>query len=155
MTENAPSGGKTCAARAAAAVYGLVLLYVLFFRRIGASCPWTYGEYLRVMHNFIPLKSAYVLLTTPVISAGVLMRFAVNFLGNVVLFVPWGMLLPVCFRRFQCFRRFLLLTIAVLVFIETIQIFTMLGSFDIEDILLNLTGACIGFACGRRFLFSG
>lgn len=56
-------------------------------------------------------------------------------------------------RRLQRFGRFLLRTIAALVFTETVRIFTMQGSFDIEDILLNLTGACIGFACGGRSLF--
>ena len=71
-------------------VYGLFLLYVLFFRSIGTTYPWTYAEYLRAMHNFIPLKSVYVLLTTPVISTRIIIRFLVNFIGNIVLFVPWG-----------------------------------------------------------------
>ena len=56
-------------------------------------------------------------------------------------------------RRFRRSGRFFLRTIAALVFAETVQIFTMPGSFDIEDILLNLTDACIGFACGGRSLF--
>ena len=131
-------------------VYGLLLLYVLFFRSIGTSYPWTYPEYLHAMHNFIPLKSVYVLLASPVISFRSIARFLINFVGNIVLFVPFGVLLPACVRRFREFRRFAAVTIIVLVLIETIQIFSMLGSFDIEDILLNMLGACAGFACCKK-----
>lgn len=54
--------------------YGLILLYVLFFRSIGVTYPWGYIEYLKAMHNFIPFRSMYVLLTTPVISGQVIIR---------------------------------------------------------------------------------
>lgn len=79
--------------------YGLILLYVLFFRSIGVTYPWGYIEYLKAMHNFIPFRSMYVLLTTPVISGQVIIRFIVNFFGNVILFIPWGFLLPVYYKR--------------------------------------------------------
>ena len=133
-------------------IYGLCLLYILSFRSIGTTYPWTYTEYLSVMHNFVPLKSVYVLFTTPVISARIIVRFLVNFIGNIVLFIPWGVLLPVCFKKLRSFRYFVALTLAVLILVETIQIFSMLGSFDIEDILLNMGGACAGFAFAKKRL---
>lgn len=126
-------------------VYGLILLYVLFFRRIGVDYPWTYPEYLNAMHNFIPFKSVYDLFTAPVLPASVVVRFALNFFGNIFLFIPWGILLPACFERMRSFRRFSILTLITLIAMETIQILTMLGSFDIEDISLNMAGACIGY----------
>ena len=131
-------------------IYGVLLLCVLFFRSIGTTYPWTYAEYLRAMHNFIPLKSVYVLLTTPVISTRIIIRFLVNFIGNIVLFVPWGVLLPACFKKLQSFKHFAALTLVALILVESIQIFSMLGSFDVEDILLNVIGACAGFACFKK-----
>lgn len=131
--------------------YIVLLGYVLFFRSLGATYQWTYTEYLNVMHNFIPLKSVYILLTTPVISMRVLIRFAVNFVGNIVLFLPWGVLLPALFNKLRLFKPFFVLTLFVLVLVETIQIFAMLGSFDVEDILLNVSGTCIGFACYKKW----
>lgn len=128
------------------AVYGLILLYVLFFRRIGVDYPWTYPEYLNAMHNFIPFKSVYDLFTAPVLPVSVVFRFALNFFGNILLFIPWGVLLPACFERMRFFRRFAILTLITLIAMETIQILTMLGSFDIEDISLNMAGAYIGYA---------
>lgn len=128
------------------AVYGMILLYVLFFRRIGADYPWTYSEYLTAMYNFIPFKSVYDLFTAPVLPASVVFRFALNFFGNILLFIPWGVLLPACFERMRSFRRFAILTLITLIAVEAIQILTMLGCFDVEDILLNMAGGCIGYA---------
>lgn len=136
---------------AATIVYVLCLLYVLFFRSIGVTYPWTYTEYLKAMHNFIPFRSVYVLLTTPVCSGRIIIRFIVNFLGNIILFIPWGILLPTYFKKAKSFKCFVVLTIIILFAVETIQILTMLGSFDIEDVLLNMTGACVGFTEYRRY----
>lgn len=132
------------------AVYGLLLLWVLFLRRVGLSYAWTYTEYLAAMHNFIPFRSLYELLTAPYLSAKTVLRFALNFFGNVLLFIPWGILLPACFPKLRGFRRFACLTLPALLVVEAVQVFAMLGSFDVEDLLLNLCGAGIGFAVFRR-----
>lgn len=138
----------------AGVVYGLFLLYVLFLRSIGADYAWTYPEYLRAMSNFVPLKSVYILFTTPVISISIVLRFLINFVGNILLFIPWGILLPFYFKSLRLFKRFITTTLTAVFLIEAIQLFAMLGSFDIEDILLNAIGACIGFLCCRK-LFCG
>ena len=136
---------KSKALKILLAVYGLVLLWLLFLRRLGASYAWSYGEYLAAMHNFIPFRSLYELLSAPDLPAKVVLRFALNFFGNVLLFIPWGILLPACFPKLRGFRRFVCLTLPALLVIETAQLFAMLGSFDVEDLLLNLCGACVGF----------
>lgn len=134
--------------------YALILLYLLFFKRVGLTHSETYAEFLSINYNFIPFKSVYVFLATPVMSMRVILDFMVNFIGNIALFIPWGILHPVSSPKMQSFTRFILLTLVALFFIETIQLFTTLGSFDIEDILLNMFGACIGFAlynlCNKR-----
>ena len=50
------------------------------------------------------------------------------------------------------FIKFALMSLATIVLIEAVQIFSMLGSFDIEDILLNMLGASIGFYCWNVLL---
>lgn len=142
-------GKSTTILRVLGIVYGLGLFYLLFLYRAGTDYAWTYSEYLQAMSNFIPLKSVYVLLTTPVISASLILRFVINFAGNILLFIPWGILLPLCFNRLQSFKKFVIITCTAVLLIETIQLFAMLGSFDIEDILLNVSGACVGFRVYR------
>lgn len=138
--------------RAAGIVYGLILLYALFLRSAGRDSPLTYTEYLSAASNFIPLKSVYILLTTPVISARIIIVFLENFIGNILLFIPWGFLLPLYFKKLRIFRRFILTTLTVILLVESVQLFTMLGSFDIEDILLNAIGALTGFWCCKKLL---
>ena len=133
-------------------IYVLALAYVLFLRSIGADYAWTYTEYLAAMSNFIPLKSIYVFLTTPVISSAIIKRFLLNFVGNIALFIPWGFLLPIHIEKTRKFMNFALTSLATIVLIEAVQIFSMLGSFDVEDILLNMLGASIGFYCWKVLL---
>jgi glycopeptide antibiotics resistance protein len=68
---------------------------------------------------------------------------------------PLGVLFPILFPKFQLFKKFI---IAILVFnlgIELIQLVTNLGSFDIDDIILNTSGALIAFGCTKSmFKFS-
>lgn len=140
--------------RVAGIVYGLVLLYVLFLRSLGRDSPLTYTEYLKHMSNFIPFISIYNLVTTPVISTFIVLEFVKNFIGNILLFIPWGFLLPLYFKKLQIFKKFILTTFIAVLLIEFIQLFTMLGSFDIEDILLNAVGAWIGFYVSKKFFFN-
>lgn len=139
--------------RVAGIVYGLVLIYVLFLHRIGIENRWTYTEYLNYMSNFIPFLSVYNLVTTPYFSSSVIFDFLKNFVGNILLFIPWGFLLPLYFKRFQAFKQFIITTIITILIIESIQLFAMLGAFDIEDILLNAFGACVGFLCCKKLFF--
>ncbi len=134
----------------ASIVYGLFLLYVLFLRSMGHDHALTYTEYLRAMSNFIPLKSVYILFTTPVISTSIVLSFLINFVGNILLFIPWGFLLPLYFKSLRIFKPFIMTTLIAVLLIESIQLFTMLGSFDIEDILLNVVGAYIGFFVAKK-----
>ncbi|MDE5770879.1 MAG: VanZ family protein [Ruminococcus sp.] len=140
--------------RVAGIVYGLILLYALFLRRMGHGNALTYTEYLKYMSNFIPFMSVYNLVTAPFISDYDILNFLINFVGNILLFIPWGFLLPLYFKSLRTFKRFIRTTLISVLLIESVQLFTMLGSFDIEDILLNTVGACIGFLFCKKLFFA-
>ena len=133
-------------------MYQVFLLYVLFLRSLGHDSQWTYTEYLKNMSNFIPLKSVYIFLTTPFLSAFVVVDFLKNVVGNIVIFIPWGFFIPFYFKNLRTSKPFVIITLIALLLIESVQLFTMLGIFDIEDIILNLVGAYIGFLCYRKLL---
>lgn len=42
--------------------------------------------------------------------------------------------------------RFMLCTVSMVMAVELIQLFTLRGSGDIDDLILNMAGAAIGFA---------
>lgn len=76
-----------------------------------------------------------------------------NTFGNIVLFVPLGMLLPLLMIRFRSLKRVLLVALCTSLTIETIQFFLRFvgnpRAVDIDDVLLNTLGACIGFVIYR------
>jgi glycopeptide antibiotics resistance protein len=76
-----------------------------------------------------------------------------NTLGNIVLFLPLGSLLPLTFVRFRSLKQLLAVAVCLSLSIETIQFFSrFIGSLravDIDDVLLNTLGACLGFAIYR------
>jgi glycopeptide antibiotics resistance protein len=72
--------------------------------------------------------------------------------GNVLLGVPFGLLLPVVSPRSRGFVRITLLTVATMLLVELVQGALITGrAFDIDDVLLNTAGALLGYALvGRR-----
>ncbi|MCH4889462.1 VanZ family protein [Acidaminobacter sp. JC074] len=69
-----------------------------------------------------------------------------NLFGNMILFIPFGFLLPVCFKKGKNLWSNLLLTILFSFSIEGIQYIFAVGIFDIDDIILNTVGGLIGFS---------
>ena len=76
----------------------------------------------------------------------------INLVGNVVMFIPLGTLLPLVFRRLHSFWKTMLCTTGIIIAVELTQLFTLLGSCDIDDLILNLLGASIGYFFYRLFL---
>lgn len=72
--------------------------------------------------------------------------------GNVLLGVPFGLLVPIVLPRARGVLRVLFLTAAVMLMVELAQGTLITGrAFDIDDVILNTTGALIGYLLlGRR-----
>ena len=67
-----------------------------------------------------------------------------NFLGNIVLFVPIGFLVPAvtgCEKMWKTVSA----GIGFSIIIETIQFITSRGCFDLDDVMLNSFGTVVGF----------
>lgn len=72
--------------------------------------------------------------------------------GNLLLGAPFGVLLPVLVGRRMRLLQVLLLTVLFMVLVELAQGAVVQGrAFDVDDIILNTTGALIGYVLvGRR-----
>ena len=78
-----------------------------------------------------------------------------NTIGNVLLFIPLGIILPLAFKYFDSFKKVILTSFLFSISIESIQFFsTYFGSFrsvDIDDIILNTLGGFFGYIFKRSF----
>lgn len=120
-------------------VYLVVLIYfVLFAEMLGRSIVSTDYNY-----NITPFKE--------------IMRFAcnadklgwpvviMNLLGNVAAFVPFGLFLPIITGSSLNFWTTAVLTFDFSLSVELMQLVTKVGSFDVDDLILNTLGGMIGY----------
>ncbi|WP_367272642.1 VanZ family protein [Paenibacillus tritici] len=73
----------------------------------------------------------------------------VNLLGNVAVFVPFGILLPLVISGYRSVVRLTLLSVLVITLLELLQMLLHVGSLDIDDLLLNLLGVWTGYVLLR------
>lgn len=72
--------------------------------------------------------------------------------GNLLLGVPFGVLVPIVAPRTRGILKVLLLTATVMLLVEFAQGALITGrAFDVDDVILNTSGALIGYLLlGRR-----
>lgn len=66
-----------------------------------------------------------------------------NLLGNICAFMPMALFLPLLFKKQSKFKNFIITMIIIILGIESLQLITTSGRFDIDDLILNLFGAAI------------
>lgn len=100
---------------------------------------------LRYVANFVPLKTIMNYLDGTNAFRVVLENLA----GNIVIFVPMGFAVPLLFPKVK--RAWHTAGIALLssLALEVVQLVTGLGSFDVDDLLLNVAGAMLGWLVYR------
>ncbi|MCL2084284.1 MAG: VanZ family protein [Oscillospiraceae bacterium] len=74
-----------------------------------------------------------------------------NIWGNILPFIPMGFLMPAAFPPTRGFFRAAGLCLLIINAIETMQFVTGLGSFDVDDILLNTVSCVFGYAVYKLF----
>ncbi len=70
--------------------------------------------------------------------------FYINFLGNIILFIPLGFLLPLLFRRMENGFFTVSIGLTTSLFIEIMQL-PQHRSSDVDDLWLNSLGTLVGF----------
>lgn len=128
------------------AIYCIAMLYLLFGREEApAGIPYT--EQLRLRLNLIPFQTLQLQLglLSEYDRPWLIRHAAVNLLGNIVLFIPLGIFLPKLWIPLRQFWKTLLAVAGIIALVEIVQVLTLLGRCDIDDLILNLMGAAIGY----------
>ncbi len=72
-------------------------------------------------------------------------RLVLNAVENILLFLPFGMILPVLWRFFRQWWSLVLMAFITSMLIELMQLISARGYFELDDILLNTVGAWAGY----------
>ncbi|MBQ2715633.1 MAG: VanZ family protein [Clostridia bacterium] len=126
--------------------YSVVMLWLLFGQRIGFQSGRSYFDTVAQRINLIPLSTVAHQISLIIQGSARARHCIINLGGNVILFIPLGLLMPCIWRSLRNFGRFVLAVAIMISAVEIIQLFSLLGSMDIDDLILNLCGASIGFA---------
>jgi glycopeptide antibiotics resistance protein len=117
-------------------IYCLIMIKLLFIR--GNNLWPTYNYNIIPFHTIKSLVYHREYYNTD--------TWVKNLFGNIVMFIPLGVFIPALNRKLLRPSVFLLVIILILFLVESIQLLTRVGSFDIDDIILNTLGAMIGLA---------
>lgn len=128
--------------------YILLLIKIFFLSRVSLLELFSSQRTLVRSINLIPFYSIKEYISG---STAILKAFAFsNVVGNIVIFIPLGIYLPL-FKNDKRVIINLLLIVIVSLFVEIIQGIFGIGASDIDDIILNCLGGWIGIL-GYKFL---
>ena len=130
--------------------YMILLIYFLFFSEeyVRDEVYTTYQYNLKLFHEL----RRYLAYKDQIGN----LYFLINVVGNVAAFMPFGFLVPVLYREQRkeathnghYFRSFLFVTVLGFLLslgVETIQLVTKVGCFDVDDLMLNTSGVVLGY----------
>jgi glycopeptide antibiotics resistance protein len=129
-------------------LYLMALGYLVFIYQREIDLSWLVKGDLWVNFenkvNLIPFKSilSYVQKMNTISGMNVIIE---NVIAHIVVFGWLGYFLPRLYEKTQNLAHFLRIILVILVSIELVQFLTQSGLFDIDDILINLVGAYLGF----------
>lgn len=114
-------------------IYLTFIIYVMFFgfdrpNFVNKNPEFRYSIIPNDIPLWFPTKLSYL--------------WAIS-IGNLICFVPFGILVPMIFNF--GYKKFITYFLIFIFTLEVLQTITRLGSFDTEDIIVNSIGVTIGF----------
>ena len=127
--------------------YVALLLWLLFDRPIARDPVFDYAQLLRSNMNLTPFLTIgnYWQVVRRLEFTPLFYHCVINLGGNVLLFIPIGYFLPRLWPSLRNFFSFLLTCTLSVTLVELLQLVTLLGSLDIDDLILNLFGMVTGY----------
>lgn len=131
------------------AFYLMLLFYLVFFRyRVKGNLTTVfnvtnYKYYFRYSVNIVPFKTITEYILNPH-NLSFKIRYT-NILGNILAFIPFGFFSTVIFKKLRGIKQIITASCMFSLCIEAIQLFFLVGSFDVDDIILNTLGGFLGY----------
>lgn len=119
-------------------IYIGILAYVCFFSEAyGRTSMDTYH------YNLVPFKEIMRFYTYREYVG--FWAFLLNLFGNVLAFAPFGFMVPILSRANRRFINVAWLTFILSLTVELLQLMLKVGSFDVDDLILNTIGGMMGY----------
>lgn len=135
-------------------LYILVLYALLFKRPVKSSAYFDHWELMRRNTFLQPLGNIrkYLGILHEGTNLSYIRAIKRELVGNTVLFMPMAFFLPALFPGMRSFLQTMSVIFLMVLGVELIQVLCLVGSFDVDDILLNTLGAPVGYFVYRLTL---
>ena len=128
-------------------LYVGLMLWLLFGRTSRWMPGEPYAQQLLQNINWVPFLtiSNYWKVVFQHTNEAAFSHCVINLVGNVFLFILPGWLLPYNWNRFRKFFLFFFTCLSAILLVEALQLVTLLGSCDVDDVILNMLGLLTGY----------
>lgn len=137
-------------------IYSILLVTLLFFdgnyrrMRFEGQIKIFSKEHFEFYSNIVPFATITSFFTKYIENNINLSIVVTNILGNIIAFAPFGIFLPILYKdKIDNIKKFTLTMIIIVFIVECIQFITKSGTFDVDDIILNVLGATIMYGITR------
>lgn len=103
----------------------------------------SFKYYINNALNLIPFKTIMIYINNLSYNALTKENILYNLVGNFICMMPFALFLPLLFKSERKFKKFFKTILFITFSIEIIQFITTSGSCDIDDIILNTSGALL------------
>lgn len=118
-------------------IYLINLVYQLFLNPALRHVNAVRGVNISPLKTIFLYYNAYTRHTLPI------KNIILNMIGNVMLFMPFGYFVYVLFKPMRSFLPYFFFFLFMIIGVECIQYICKVGSADIDDIILNMSGILI------------
>lgn len=120
-------------------IYICILVYFVFFSdRYGRGT-----RFIEYRYNFKPFAEIHRYVTYN--EHFTMENIITNLIGNVLVFVPVGFLVPIIKKEGVNVFTILRISFCMTLFIEVIQLAFRIGVFDVDDLIMNTAGGILGY----------
>ncbi|MDR6549965.1 VanZ family protein [Paenibacillus qinlingensis] len=138
------------------ALYMYVLFKIILFKFSSIDLPFVWQQLQRNLENpiYIQNRLAFANFQPFVSITANLQRLSqhdlINLFGNIAVFMPYGMfLLLTSGSKKISFSGVFIRSLGVSLSLESLQVVLSMGSFDVDDLILNVLGGLVGY-CGLK-----
>lgn len=104
-----------------------------------------YSDYLKSRTNFIPFATVRLFINGYINSHLGLWDTVINLAGNFLIFMPLPFFLRIFRKKRLTAARMLAAVVLTVVSVEALQFIFLTGSCDIDDLILNTSGAMLSY----------
>ena len=133
----------------------LFILYIIFLLSTIVYTKLTTGAIypeLNIKSSLVPFTSIIETITLLLTKTQGFYYIFDYLILDIILFIPLGLFLPILFPKTKKIKNFILICLTISIIKELFQLLLNVGMFNIDDIILNLSGAIISYTIFKNLL---